>query len=511
MRLARAFLASTTASLMLLGTTATAELTATQVWQDWSAYLGGLGYEVSATQVQTDDTLSLSGIEVRSVAQAGASPVTLRVGALDLTENSDGSVDIILPAQFPIILDIPARIGAPAISLTMNYSQSGHEMSVSGTPDKMSYGYIADSFGLALLSFQQDGVALDDTQARFNLTGTDLVSRNDVTVGDARSYTQALSIGAVSYDLLFSAPDTPEAMSVQTSLNALTFEGSSIMPAAPALTGDTLQPLLTAGSAFGGTFDIQGSESQIELTSQDGTTRLKTGSARSTLGVAMGPEGLSYTVDAQQVQVGAQLAGLPFPLFGEMAQSGLEIQTPLDRSDAPQDFKLAFNMTDLTLSDVIWALFDASGTLPRDPATIAFDLRGKARVLVDPSDTQAMQQSFEGRTLPAELSTLKIETLLVDAVGARLEATGNLDFEAARDAMLFGYPKPVGEIGIDLAGANGLIENLVTMGILPVQWAMNARMMMGVITVPGDAPDTLRSTIEFTPEGQIRANGLSLQ
>jgi hypothetical protein len=32
-------------------------------------------------------------------------------------------------------------------------------------------------------------------------------------------------------------------------------------------------------------------------------------------------------------------------------------------------------------------------------------------------------------------------------------------------------------------------------------------MMMGLFAVPGDAPDTLNSKIEFTQDGQILANG----
>ena len=32
-------------------------------------------------------------------------------------------------------------------------------------------------------------------------------------------------------------------------------------------------------------------------------------------------------------------------------------------------------------------------------------------------------------------------------------------------------------------------------------------MMMGLMAVPGEEPDTLNSTIEFTEDGQILANG----
>ena len=48
---------------------------------------------------------------------------------------------------------------------------------------------------------------------------------------------------------------------------------------------------------------------------------------------------------------------------------------------------------------------------------------------------------------------------------------------------------------------------LIGMGLLSDSDAMGARMMMGLMAVPGEEPDTLNSKIEFTEDGQILANG----
>ncbi len=74
-------------------------------------------------------------------------------------------------------------------------------------------------------------------------------------------------------------------------------------------------------------------------------------------------------------------------------------------------------------------------------------------------------------------------------------------------AMVPGMGSPVGAVNLALAGGNGLMDKLVAMGLLPQEQAMGARMMMGIFTVPGDGPDTLKSNIEFTKDGQILANG----
>ena len=164
-------------------------------------------------------------------------------------------------------------------------------------------------------------------------------------------------------------------------------------------------------------------------------------------------------------------------------------------------------MTDFTMSDIIWALFDASGQLPRDPATLALDVSGKAKVLVDGLSPQGAQELALSGTAPTEVEALKIDRLLVDALGAKVEATGDITFDNADTTTMAGFPKPVGDININIAGANGLMDKLMAMGMLPAEQAMGARMMMGLFAVPGAAPDTLTSKIEFNDAGQILANG----
>ena len=163
------------------------------------------------------------------------------------------------------------------------------------------------------------------------------------------------------------------------------------------------------------------------------------------------------------------------------------------------------------MSDIIWALFDPSSQLPRDPATIALDVSGKAKVLLDSVDPAPMQAMVESDGKPGELHALTINRLTVDAVGAKLDATGDFVFDNTDKTTLPGFPKPVGAVNINLTGANGLIDKLIAMGFLPAEQAMGARMMMGMFAVPGDAPDTLKSKIKFNEAGQILANGQRLK
>jgi hypothetical protein len=501
---ARKFMATTALGLSLMATTAAADLTAAQVWGDWRAYLEGMGYTVTSTQTTTGNTLAVSDLAVQ---MSGTRAMNMRIGTLEFVENGDGSVDIVMPPRLPMTIDIAADDVSPASELSLDYVQSGHKMTARGDAAAMTYDYNADSFALTLASLTVDGVPVDANSARFALSGNDLTSQTNVSAGETRSYDQSGEVGSLTYDLMFNEPDTVEAVSIQSTLGAITFEGTSTMPVDAAPQSQDFTPLITSGFAFDGTFAKQGSETQFEVTSVDGTSRVKTASASSTLGVAMGQDGLRYDVDARDIQIGAELAGLPIPLFAQMAQSGLQLRTPVIKSDDPQDFKLAFNMTDLTMSDIIWAMFDPAGQLPRDPATFALDLSGKAKVLSDPFDAEAVQQAATTGAYPAEVEALTINRLTLDAVGAQVEATGDIAFDNTDKVTLPGFPKPVGDININIAGASALLDRLVAMGMLPPDQVMGARMMLGLFAIPGDGPDTLKSTIEFNEAGEILANG----
>ena len=507
MSLARSFMATTAIGFSMFATATAADPTAQDVWGDWRAYMEGMGYAVTATETAKGDTLDVGNIAITSPEGADVGQMTIMLGSLQFISNGDGSVEVVMPSSMPMTINIPAQALQPATQVNVVYTQTGQKMIASGDAAALTYDYTADMFGLALTTLTVDNEMMSADTARFTLNGSALASQTNLTVADQRSYAQSMKIGSVVYDMFFKEPDGVEAMSLSSTLNDLSFSGNSTLPVGGMPATPDLTPLLAAGFAFDGTFGANGSETQIEITSEEGTSKLKTGTASSTLAVAMGADGVQYDVNAEQVQMGGQLAGLPFPLFVEMAKYGVELRAPVTKSDEPQDFKLAFNMTDFTMSDIIWALFDASGQLPRDPATVALDLSGKAKVLMDGLSPQSAQDMAMSGAAPAEVNALKIDRLLVDALGAKVEATGDITFDNDDTTTMAGFPKPVGDININIAGANGLMDKLTAMGMLPADQAMGARMMMGLFAVPGPAPDTLQSKIEFNEAGQILVNG----
>lgn len=68
-------------------------------------------------------------------------------------------------------------------------------------------------------------------------------------------------------------------------------------------------------------------------------------------------------------------------------------------------------------------MFDPTGQLPHDPATVVLDLAGKGKVLFDMFDPEAMEALEKGEEQPGELHALTVNQLQVSAAGAEL--TGN--------------------------------------------------------------------------------------
>ncbi|MEQ6249742.1 DUF2125 domain-containing protein [Sulfitobacter sp. HNIBRBA3233] len=512
---ARTLTGSTALGLVFLATSAAADLTAADVWGDWRSYMQGMGYVVTATETARGDTLAVTGIAVALAPDAAdGQDMTMTLGSLEFVEASDGTVEVVMPDTIPVTIRMTnEELGQPA-TINMTYTQSGQRMIASGTPEAMQYDYSADSFAVALsnLSLETDDeeAAAAAESARFTLSGQNLLSTTGVTVAQVRQYVQNMTFDNFVYDAFFQSPDGPDQMALNLTANKIELGGTSALPADPIASAGDITAMLDAGFAFDGTIRSEGAQTNIDLTGSDGQSKITTGSANATFGVAMTPDGIRYDIASQEVAMAAQFAGFPLPLSASMAQSGFTLRAPVLKGEDAQDFALGFNLTELDLPDMIWGMVDPQGQLPHDPATVALDLTGKVKLLYDFLDPQVAANMAPG-TVPGEIERVTINDLTVDAVGAEVNATGDVAFDNTDKTTLPGFPKPVGEINIDLAGANALLEKLAAMGLIPADQAMGARMMMGLFAVPGDAPDTLKSTITFSEDGRILANGQQIR
>lgn len=213
----------------------------------------------------------------------------------------------------------------------------------------------------------------------------------------------------------------------------------------------------------------------------------------------------NYTSGAGNISVASP--SMPFPInigFGEM---GFDMKFPLKTSADPVPFTFIMKLVDFTLPPEVWGMADPTGQLPQDPATLVIDTAGSIRLLSDFTATPAAGEVPP----PPEIYSLSIRDLQLKMVGAALSGTGDLTFDNTDLTTFAGMPAPTGALNFKLEGGNGLLDKLASMGLIPEDQLMGARMMMGMFaTMATDGTDSMTSLIEFKNKG-LFVNGQQLQ
>jgi hypothetical protein len=159
-------------------------------------------------------------------------------------------------------------------------------------------------------------------------------------------------------------------------------------------------------------------------------------------------------------------AMMPMPITVDIAEYGLNFEMPLSRSEGPAPWAAGVNLTGLDVSDDIWAMFDPSGMLSHDPATLRLDLTGTATMLfdaMDPAQAEAMAQS----PMPLQVESANLNDLTIAFGGAEVTGSGAFTFDNTDLTTIPGMPKTTGAIDLQLNGVNALVDTLAAMGLHP--------------------------------------------
>lgn len=482
---------------------ALADVTAQDVWNDWQAYLSQMGYTVSGEQSVAGDVTTIADMTMSVDLPEEDGQFQMTIPEMTLTENGDGTVSIAMPENFPMI--IAGEAEGETFSVNIGYSQTGLDMVVSGTPDEMTYDYTADTLGITLDELIVDEEVMPDDVLGVNFEMTEVTGSSRMKIGEIRDVDQEFTAAGLTYDLAFVDPESNDTGKIDGSANQLTFEGNSLIP--EDFDFSDPQAFYGNGFSFSGVFTYAAGQTAIAGTSEGEAFTMGSESEGGRFGVGLDSERLAYDIEQNSAKLAITTADLPFPIEIAMANAGLKFEFPVQQSEEIQPFGFAMNLTDFTMSDILWSIFDPAGALPRDPATIALDTSGTAKILTNFFDPEAIEAMEFSEEAPGELHSLKINELLVSLVGAELTGDGDFAFDNSNTDEFDGMPAPSGVANLKLVGANALIDKLIGMGLLGESDAMGARMMMGLMAVPGEEPDTLNSKIEFTEDGQILANG----
>ena len=489
--------------LVLSSQGALADLSAQEVWDDWKSYLSGTGYDVNGTETSSGGSLTVTDVSMMMPIPEEDVTIGMTLPEIQFSENGDGTVNVLFPEQFPITFNFDGDYDKASGELI--YSHDGSAMLVSGDAKNMTYDYASPLVELALGKVMADGEEMPDGMVKATISLMDVVTKTNMTVGDVRTYDQSMTAASLDYNFGAKEPGGSDGGAATGSLQGLSFGGKSSIPMGLDFTDVTA--MLASGFAFDGAFAYAGGNASMSGVDGRSTFGLETSSEGGSFAVAMGEGKLSYDLSQMHTEVNVSSSDLPFPVSLTFAEYGAKLAMPISKSDTEQDFALGLTLRDFAVPEMLWGMVDPTGELSHEPATVVLDLSGKGKLLFDLFDPEAMEAVDRGNQEPGELNALTIRQLQVSAAGAKLTGSGDFTFNNDDLASFDGMPAPTGSASLKLVGANTLMDKLIMMGLMSDSDAMGARMMMGMLAVPGEGEDTLDSKLEITGDGQVLANG----
>ena len=489
---------------LLISTAAHAELTADQVWTNWKAVSTSYGQTVTAaSETREGDTLAIKGLTIASTFDGGSIKGTIE--AVNFRELGDGTVEVTMSPDYPVVVNSTDSDGKKSI-VNVAVRQPDLKIIASGTEAETRYDFTAPSVKAVVNDVT---VEEEPVEMTLEVDVTALGGSYLVTAGTPTQLSSSITADSAAMTLAMTDPETGGKISMKG--NIVTLAGTSTGNLLDAAAMADMAQALKAGFATDGSFTYGAGTFEFDVAEAADTTQGTATIGSGNIVFAVDAERLNYGGGAKDVAVSLSGSTIPVPaLTMNYGEAAFNLLMPVSKSDVPRDFAFLTKLIDFKLSDDVWSLLDPEKILPRDPATLVIDTRGKANWMVDIMDPDEAAKAGENAS-PAEIHALDVTELRLKAAGAEVTGTGAFTFDNSDTTTFPGMPLPTGQLDLKLVGTNGLLDKLVQMGLLPEDQAMGARMMMGLFarTVEG-SDDTLTSTLEFKDKGFF-ANGQRLQ
>ena len=494
----KSYLAAPAVAFLMSGT-AHAALTADQVWQSWKDAGALVGLTVSAaTENNSGGVLTLNGVSIAPEGMAG-----LTISDMTLTEQSDGSVAIVPGADVGVTMkgDTEGSVKLTHDGLTLTAHEADGGVAYDYAAAKLDVVYDTSYPGMSLDGSEAPKVTAAGTVGLTNLSGT-----YSDTPGANRTFGWSLKADTLAYDTTSDDPGMEMKQTSTSTTQGIDMALSFALPSTIALAAIASPADFTTALNEGLSFSLTAKQGES-------TGTMKQESAFMPMDLVMsagGGEGsvlfnkdsfsMKSTAAGLNIETGAGMMPVPVKVVSGPMEFGLT--TPVIATEAAGDYGLLLKLTDFSLNEEAWAMFDPQGALKRDAAQIAIDISGKTKI--DLPAVLAAEGTGAVPPVPAPES-LNITELGLKVAGAALAGTGAFTFDNS-----MGMPMPLGEANVTVTGANALIDGLIATGLMSEDDAMGARMMMGMFMVPGANPDELTSKIEAKEGMQILVNGQPL-
>jgi hypothetical protein len=500
-------LAGSTAVIALLaGTSAFADVTPEEVWQNWQDLAASAGETITAESATRDgDALVVSGVSIAydkdGVKASGG------IDEMTFTDQGDGTVEITFADSLSMQIDAPAAdaSGAPS-SMTIDVSLPGAATIASGTADALAYSLDAPTIDMTIKALNASDPAAADATITIGLTNA---TQNYTVQTDGAAKKMSGEFGADSLKFGLVGTDKETSSDVNVALGIASIAGKIN---GTFLGADAMKDMAAALKAgFAVDFSTTYGALTLDLTATDATGPTKiTGTAESgDTSFGLDINHMQYGAGSKKVALAISSPDIPFPeLKVGYDEAAFNMLMPVSKSDQPADVALLTRLVGFTISDEIWGMVDPGAALPHDPATLIIDTKGKVTLSADLMDAAAMEAA--GDASPFQLNALDIVELKLAALAAELTGAGSFTFDNSDMTTFQGMPAPTGKADLKLTGANALIDKVVAMGMITQEDAAGYKMMVSMFANSAADKDELTSTLEFKDKG-FYANGQRLQ
>ena len=508
-------LRTTTALAAVLLSSPAWAVTPAEVWQSWQDMATSYGQTLTSESVEEgDDGITVSGLTMTQEQDGVKSEMI--ISEITFTDNGDGTVDVSMPEVIPLTVTTPPAEGETSpTTVTISITQTDLSMTASGEAGAVGYDIASSETAIKLDKIEGVKAEAIDLVAEAKLSDVEGSYSVEGTGADAALSYEA---SAASMNVTVSGKDPDPSPSADGTATGPTDLNLAVSMADLSISGEGT-PINTAmmedfAKALADGADSQGEVSAgattmvFDVVEAGKATHMEMSGASTGLSFGLGPDGFGYGASAKDVKMMVKGDDIPFPQVDvAYAEAAFDLQLPVVKKDTPQDFVLLSKLVDFTISDEIWAMFDPTGQLPRDPATIVIDTKGTATVTADIMDPAAMETM---QTPPGEINSFDVTELRAKVAGAELTGAGAFTFDNTDLVTFGGVPAPTGKLELKLTGGNALLDKLVAMGMFAEDEAMGFRMMLGMFANTAPDKDEMTSTLEFKDKG-FYANGQRLQ